>query len=367
MSGDGAIKARLVGGGGYSLDDLIALNDEIVALVRSGVPLERGLLDLRGDLSGNLRRLVDAIAQRIARGESLQQALDSPDLQLPALYGAIVRAGVRGGRLAVALEQLSATARRVAEMRRIVGMAVLYPLLVAEVACSIFGFVAPKWVEMMRHAYEFHHVQMGTLASIGLTLAEWLGPVAVWLPAMMLLVVILWWWATGLARTAQPANSARWFRWVPGLGRLLRDSSSSTFCEVLALLVEHEVPLDEALRLAGATCGDRTMQAAAEALAKQIHEGGKASLADPSVKRIPAMIRWLLSSTHASRRTADAIRAAGEDYHQRAMYRIECMHIGVPILLVLLVGGSVVMLYAFTLFGPWADFIGNAARALGRY
>ena len=37
-----------------SLDDLIALNDEIIALIRAGVPLERGLAGLADDLPGRL-------------------------------------------------------------------------------------------------------------------------------------------------------------------------------------------------------------------------------------------------------------------------------------------------------------------------
>lgn len=46
------------GGGGargdLSLDDLAALNDEIVALVRAGLPLEPGLTGARRDLRGRL-------------------------------------------------------------------------------------------------------------------------------------------------------------------------------------------------------------------------------------------------------------------------------------------------------------------------
>ena len=39
-----------------TLDQLIALNDEIAALVRAGVPLDRGLRSLGEDLPGRLGR-----------------------------------------------------------------------------------------------------------------------------------------------------------------------------------------------------------------------------------------------------------------------------------------------------------------------
>ena len=48
-----------------TVDELLALNDEIAALVRAGVPLERGLADLGGDMPGRLgalaTRLVDEV------------------------------------------------------------------------------------------------------------------------------------------------------------------------------------------------------------------------------------------------------------------------------------------------------------------
>ena len=66
-----------------TLDDLIALNDEIGALVRAGVPLEQGLAELGDDMPGRLGRVAAAVAERTARGESLQQALADHALALP--------------------------------------------------------------------------------------------------------------------------------------------------------------------------------------------------------------------------------------------------------------------------------------------
>jgi len=91
-----------------NLDDLIALNDEIAALVRAGVPLEMGLAELGGDLPGRLGRFATALAQRTAQGESLAQAIAGDAGQLPQAYRAVVEAGVRAGRLPAALEAVAA-------------------------------------------------------------------------------------------------------------------------------------------------------------------------------------------------------------------------------------------------------------------
>src|SRR4051794_25817358 len=138
------------GGGAIALEDLIALNDEIAALVRAGVPLERGLLDVGGDLRGRLRAITTALGERMSRGESLPRALEAEGERLPRVYRAVVEAGLKTGRLSVALEGLTRSARGIAELRRAVGLALIYPLLVLVVAYTLFvSFVvviAPRFV-----------------------------------------------------------------------------------------------------------------------------------------------------------------------------------------------------------------------------
>jgi len=52
-----------------TINDLIALNDEIISLDRAGVPLGRGLLNLSGDLPGQLARHAREIGERIDEGQ----------------------------------------------------------------------------------------------------------------------------------------------------------------------------------------------------------------------------------------------------------------------------------------------------------
>ncbi|HEV3120285.1 MAG TPA: type II secretion system F family protein, partial [Isosphaeraceae bacterium] len=121
-----------------TLDEFIALNDEIAALVRVGIPLERGLLAVGKELSGKSGRLAQALAERLNRGETLQQALKAEGAAFPGIYRAVVEAGLRAGRLSVALEGLARFARSYAELRRAVALALFYPLFVGMLAYALF-------------------------------------------------------------------------------------------------------------------------------------------------------------------------------------------------------------------------------------
>ena len=100
-----------------SLDQVAALGDEIAALVRAGVPLERGLTDLASDLPGSLGKLTARIADRLSSGETLDAALAAEGAALPATTAAVIRAGLRSGNLAVALESHAASSRRISTIR----------------------------------------------------------------------------------------------------------------------------------------------------------------------------------------------------------------------------------------------------------
>ena len=79
--------------GSITIDQLLALNEEIAALVRAGVPLERGLVVAGRDLRGRLGRIATALSRRLSRGESLPEALEGEGQSIPPLYRAVVEAG----------------------------------------------------------------------------------------------------------------------------------------------------------------------------------------------------------------------------------------------------------------------------------
>ncbi len=79
--------------GPITLDQLLALNEEIAALVRAGIPLDRGLLEAGRDVRGRLGRIAGVLGRRLNRGEDLVSALEAEKGSIPPLYRAVVEAG----------------------------------------------------------------------------------------------------------------------------------------------------------------------------------------------------------------------------------------------------------------------------------
>lgn len=123
-----------------SLDDLVTLNDEIIALAEAGVPLEFGLSQLGSDLSGSLAMISSSLAAHLIRGENLADAIaaERDRGSLPEIYSAVVQAGLKAGRLPAALEALTEYATTLSELRQQIVQALIYPLLVIAFAFALF-------------------------------------------------------------------------------------------------------------------------------------------------------------------------------------------------------------------------------------
>jgi type II secretory pathway component PulF len=353
QSGSGTAK-----GGGIALEDLIALNDEIAALVRAGVPLERGLIDAGGDLRGRLGAIATALGDRMGRGEGLAQALEAEGERIPRVYRAVVEAGLRTGRLAVALEGLTRFARSYAEMRRVIGLALVYPLVVLTVAYALFvGFVvavAPRFVAMIR---SFHLPARGpafALAWLGETAIYW-GPVG----PVVLLGLALWWGRSGRASLLEPGWAGAMLGWVPGMRRMIAQTKAANFAELLALLIEHRVPFAEAVELAADATGDPAMRRAAAEVAAATRGGASMPESVRGSHLFPPLLNWMVVAGQQQGAVAPALRHAAQNYRRRALYQADLIRVFLPTTLVVLIGASATLLYALTLFVPFSNLLFN--------
>ena len=334
-----------------TLEDLKALNDEIASLARSGMPLEGGLMGLGDDLPGRLSAVSHAVGARMRSGESLAQALKSANVGIPPIYEAVVEAGIRSGRLAVALEGMAAYAKAVTEARRAIGLALWYPLLLMSLSYVLFLFlvtmVIPKFVVTFE---EFGlPIQSGVafLSSIGSTARYW-GPL---LP--LALVVFLFAWS--LSNRAEGLGGRGRFaiiRWIPGFNRIMSGFEAAGFTDLLALLVEHKVPLTEAMSLAGRASGDPRLEKQAEAAAKVLAEGRSLLEVRQENSVFPPLLSWLLSSGQGQEELVAGLRQMADRYRKLARYEAEKLEVLLPTFLLFGVGASSALLYGLALFVP---------------
>ncbi|MDA1051502.1 MAG: type II secretion system F family protein [Planctomycetota bacterium] len=336
-----------------SLEQLIALNDEMAALVRAGIPLEAGLVTLGQEMPGRLGRMASFLGQRISAGESLEQILANHEDRFPPLWRAVVRAGIRSGRLSTALESMSTTGRQVAEVRRAFGLALVYPIIVVLVAYGAFVILTTRLAPITLSAYEdltsSSDPFLNCLVSLGATV-RWWGPAV---PIMAAVLGSIWWYRMG--RAALPSSTtgtSRVSRCCSATFGSLRDGRVAAFAEILALLIRQHVPLHEAIELAGAACGDSKVARSSKALASQIERGETLAVGDEHLKSFPPLLGWLIAMGGEPESLAQTLTEMAQQYRQRAERATNWATVYLPILLTSVVGGSVVLLQALAVFRP---------------
>jgi general secretion pathway protein F len=349
--------------GPITIDQLLALNEEIAALVRAGVPLERGLLMAGWDLRGRLGRIAGALGERLSRGESLVEALEAEREAIPPLYRAVVEAGARSGQLPAALEGLARYVRGYAEARSAIGLALWYPVLVLTLAYGLFLGLVVLCVPRFARAFE----------ALGLTLAaplrslEWVGERAdYWWPAwpIVLLVLAIAWVRSGTAARFH-GHAWTWLRLFPWMKSLLADYETANFSELLALLLEHRVAYPSALILAAESTGSRRLTRGARLLAEALARGEPAAEAlrtIPSGTFLP-MLRWVLSTGEQQGSLVAALENLSALYRKRGRYEAEKLRVFLPTMLMIGLGATVTALYGLALFVPLVSLLKGLSQA----
>lgn len=336
-----------------SHEDFDVLNREILALSRAGVPLGSGLRSISSDSSGRIRKLLDHIGQRIESGQPFSVIVASRDLGFPAYYAAAVETGMRTGNLSGVLESVATTHRRLAEVTRIRRLALVYPLCILLLAYVMFLLMIGVFLPPMLSAFAPGEMPFGNLVE---RLAGWGTTAPFWAPLLPILIGLLLLGPLLFGKMARQFGfdyQGRFTGW-PYTSRMSRLGQSATFCEVLALLVEHEISLAEAIVLAAKATGRRKLITEANRLSLQLREQGMARYDRHSRMRyLPAVLRYALMQPVNREQLAKSLRNAACRCRTEADSLVERLRWQIPLVFTVVIGGTATAVYALLVLGPW--------------
>jgi len=290
-------------------DRRIAVVDGMAEVVRGGLPLAAGLRALASELpSRRVRRALDTISSRLEQGVSIDEAVAGQIDIVPRHLKVLLRAGVNTGRLGELLEHYLHFARTSLDTRRRSILALFYPLLLILVTIMVVGALLAFVVPPFENIFLDFGMQIPDLTLAVLWLAK---AVSGWrlaiLPVLLLVLVLAW---ILIGRLAGPLQR-KWLYYVPALGRMIRLSAISRFCHLLAIGIDHRVPLPEALRLAGNGSGDAYIGQATSRMATDVAAGHSLSQAASTHRMVPE-ITHVFGWEGRDDALSDVLRATGD-------------------------------------------------------
>jgi type IV pilus assembly protein PilC len=345
-----------------SPDDLIALNEQIAGMARAGLPLDQGLDGLARDMGrGRLRRVTQALADDLRAGHPLPEALERLKGQVPPYYANLVMAGVRTGRLPEVLSTLTAYARAVSSTRAVIIDALFYPAVVLALGLILFVLLAVFVLPQFDQIYRDFGMTLPWITECVLSIARdpvenVLRPLAIFGGGLLV--------AWALFYFTTPGRRARlWLVYrVPLVGTLIRAARMTAFTELLALLVEHEVPLPEAFRLAGRASSDPFMARKAERVHERLSSGVPLAEAFRGRGLVPEWIAWMAGVGEQRGGLAAALRHIASVYRRQMESRAALLRSILPPIIVLATAGVLIFVFAVAMLLPLVKLLEGLSK-----
>ena len=234
---------------------LLVFNQELLALVRAGLPILTALdlLRERGQES-RLRSLLEVVRDEIKGGAALSAAMARHAQVFGPLYTASLHAGEQSGNFVDALTRYVEYQKRILTLRQRLRAALTYPAILITASLAVIVFLLTFVVPTFSTIYGDMDAELpvATRILVGIT-----GQLKRLLPLAALAVTVLglalWRWrSTPEGRRL----TDRWILVLPWVGTLISGYLFSRFARTLAMMQAGGIPMIPSLETTLATVGN---------------------------------------------------------------------------------------------------------------
>ena len=334
-----------------SLEELMAFNEEVASLPRAGVPFDLGLAQLSRDPTQVSRRINAAITRRVEEGATLLEAVTAESQSFSPAYQSLVIAGLRCGSLPSALEALGRYSQPMQDVRQTVRSSLIYPTIICLLAYVLFAgacvYLWPRYDQLFADIDSTGGLTFNLFGKFRDWLTCWIA-----IPPVLLIALAFRWKKARLVPTnGKPLLLGR----LPAISRITLDQRRASLAELTALLVEHDVPLAEAIGLAARASGETQI---ANEIERVTAESAEPLLADSrAARQLPPLVRWAIGSSREAEGIAHALRTAAKVYQHRSRRNAAALRRWLPPLLCVVIAGGVTLLFCLAVFVPLVRMI----------
>jgi general secretion pathway protein F len=331
--------------GSLTWDEVDLLNQQLFAIVRSGLPLAPALKAVATELrTPRLKALLDSLHTSLEQGRSLEQALDAQAEKLPPVYRASLIAGERAGNLSAVLEHMCAYTGHMVETKNRVQVAIAYPILVVVMCICVLAFLLTYVVPQFAEIFQDFGAGLPWPTRFWIDVAD---TVRFRYPGIMIAfsaVVIAGYFGLKYLRSTPRGRFGldRIKLRLPAVGRVFRLGSFARFCRTLGVLLTARAPLIESMRLAAAASGNAVLARAVSEAARNVEQGSSIAGAFESTGYFDGTFGWLLGLAEERGELEGALLHLADTYDQTGQRSSRVLISVLPPVLIFLLGGIVV-------------------------
>lgn len=330
-------------------EDLIAINEEIAGMARAGLPLDQGLAVLAKEMArGKLQRVTAALARDLQSGRSLPEALQRQRDQIPPFYAGLVSAGIRTGRISDVLATLTVYARTIANVRTIVVDALFYPAIVLLFTGALIGFYSYYVLPQFDEIFKSFNMKLPWLTELAIQFSRHPTTYLVIPLAVIFGGPILLWFFLRFTESGR-RTWARLVYAVPVVGTLIRSARLAAFTDLLAILVDHDIPLPEGFRLAGESSSDPLVADASQHICFDLSQGRPLAESLRGRGLVPEWVAWMVGLGERHGTLGKSLHQVAEMYRRQVELRAALLRTVLPPFVVVITATVVAILFFATM------------------
>lgn len=333
---------------------------QVSEIVLAGLPLSVSLRALAEEVPNRrIRTAFLAMSQDLDVGLDLDVAFANQSSLLPSYLTGLVRAGRKSGDLARSFGQYTEFVRMRDRMRRNLQSSLLYPLCGGIAGGLLFVFLLGYIVPMFRTIFRSFGTQLPTLTEMLVGTSSFVEVVFQWWPVSIVVAFLMALIIPRLFRAATMSESGALFLYaIPIFGTMWRNRSHAEFSKLLAMMVENDLPLPTALRLAGDGVNDGYVRASAYRMSDYVQQGGSLVEAARLQYRLsPSFVQALICGRQDNM-LPDSLKVASEHFAAQTLVDTRMAGLGMEPVIVLVLGASVALLIV-ALFMPLVNLLSS--------
>ena len=326
----------------------LALNQEMLVLLRSGLPILQVLDTLIERMeSGRLLEAMREVRSEVKGGSALSEAFESHAGMFPPLYLASIRAGEQSGDLPVTLGRYIVYQKRVEAIRAKVRSAAFYPVLLGIAVFIVVAFLMLYVIPSFTEIYADANVQLPLMTRMVISFSNGLVEgLPLWAPLLIVGILAL----RGYVHTRSGSFLlSRLKLRLPFFGALLSEYSLSTFCRTLATTLASGIPIVQATQMSRGTLNNAFLEQKMGDVVRSIQEGSRISEALEQTGSFPLIALRMISVGETSGSLVDMLTDISEYYEAEVERRLDRLTTIIePVMMLtmgLLIGGIVVAMY----------------------
>ncbi|HUU45029.1 MAG TPA: type II secretion system F family protein [Acidobacteriota bacterium] len=308
------------GGARWRIEDKVLFTQKFASLIKAGIPLLTALeLVARQTKKVPVRTALRHVADQIANGQSLHEAMSGSPRLFDEIYLGAVQAGESTGQLDSTLSHTADYLEREMNTRRKVKEAFRYPMMVVA-AIGIAGvlilkFVVPKFASI----YGQFGSDLPLPTRILMHAAEMINHVWWFLPPAVVTVWTGWrfWMRTDYGREWRDRNLLR----LPIIGSLFLRVAVCRFARLFSVLFSAGLPATTSLEIVADAVGNVVVAKDVQAMRERISAGGAVGEAAADAV-MPELVHEMLTIGFESGQVERMLTEVARHFEQEVEYGV---------------------------------------------